>query len=327
MVAGDGRRVLIAGGYGVFGSLLARELSARTAVRLVIAGRDGRAARDLCGRLGAPDRCEPLALDLADREAFRRAVSGCFAVLCAAGPFQGLDRQLPRMAVAAGAHWLDLSDDEQWVMSLLSDETAGDAARNAGMAILPGLSSVPALSGALVRWCLERAGGGRRARIVLWIGNRNRKGAGAIASALRSGFGGPVPVRLPMGTFRAYRFRSPDEKLLRREIGVEAEFRVSFEWSLASRIVARLQKGGTGARSAFLDRLPAWLPYLSAPLSHFGSKAGCLQAELFDRGVDTLAVAAFSGVGEPPAIVPAANALDTLLSGELRAGGRVSPAT
>ena len=327
MVAGDGRRVLIAGGYGVFGSLLARELSARTTVRLVIAGRDGRAAAELCRHLGAPNRCEPMALDLSDREAFRAAVSGCFAVLCAAGPFQGLDRELPRMAVAAGAHWLDLSDDEQWVVSLLSDETASAAARSASMTILPGLSSVPGLSGALVRWCRERAGRGQRARIVLWIGNRNRKGAGAIASALRSGFGDPVTVRLPTGICRAYRFRSPDEELLRKEMGIEAEFRVAFEWGLASRIVARLQKGGNGKRSGILDRLPAWLAYLSAPLSHFGSRAGCLQTELFDRDGRTLAVASFSGEGQRLAIVPAAIALDSLLSGERRERGCVSPAT
>ena len=52
-------RLLIAGGSGVFGQLLARELLATTDAALVLAGRDGRRAAAACRRLGAPDRVTP----------------------------------------------------------------------------------------------------------------------------------------------------------------------------------------------------------------------------------------------------------------------------
>jgi hypothetical protein len=63
----------------------------------------------------------------------------------------------------------------------------------------------------------------------------------AIASALSSGFREPVTVRLPIGEGRTFLLGSPDRELLRRGPGIEAEFRVAFEWSLTSLLVSRLQ--------------------------------------------------------------------------------------
>ncbi|MGH9317809.1 MAG: hypothetical protein ACRD1P_11980 [Thermoanaerobaculia bacterium] len=314
-------RVLIAGGYGVFGSLLARELLAATSLRILIAGRNRSAAALVCQRLGAPGRCEALALDLNDRESLRKAASGCFAVVCAAGPFQRFDHRLPLIAVETGAHWLDISDDEGWILPILDSESLDAAARVAGRTILPGLSTTPALSGALVRWCRNRAPQANRARVVLWIGNHNRKGAAAIASALRSGFRDPVSVHLPTGPCRAYRFRSPDEALLRREVAMEAEFRVAFEWELTSWLIARLQSTGSS------EKLSSWLARLSMPFSRFGSDGGCLQTDVFDREGRALVTAAFSAKGQRLAVLPAVLALQALLSGELRKHGSVSPAS
>ena len=313
-------KILIPGGYGVFGSLLARELSAVHAVRLVIAGRDGRAAERLCKSLD-PGRCEPLALDLSDPRAFTRAASGCFAVVCAAGPFQLLSRDLPRLAAEAGAHWLDIADDEGWVVPILDDGDLGARARESGVAVLPGLSTVPALSGALARRSLEHAPAAERVRIVLWIGNRNLRGAGAIASALASGFRDPVAVRLPGGECRAYRFRSPDWELLRRDPGIEAEFRVAFEWGVNGWAVARLQ----GLPAGFLEPLSRWIAALAAPFGWFGSDAGCLQAEALDARGERRASAALLSRGQRIAILPAAIALESLLSGERAPRGVLGP--
>jgi hypothetical protein len=299
--------------------LLARELLAATSLRILIGGRDRAAAGRVCQQLSATGRCEALELDLNDRESFRKAASGCLAVVCAAGPFQRFDRGLPLIAVETGAHWLDISDDEGWVLALLDDKGLDAAARAADKTILPGLSTTPTLSGALVRWCLKRAPHADRARTVLWIGNRNPKGAAAIASALRSGFNDPVSVRLPTGPCRAYRFRSPDVVLFRRELAMEAEFRVAFEWRLSNWLVGRFQ------RILSPERLPSWLGRLSRPFIHFGSDTGCLQTEVFDPNGRPLVVASFSAKGQRLAVLPAVLALEALLSGELRARGCVSP--
>src|SRR5438067_13777934 len=109
--------LLIAGGYGVFGSLLTRELLNSTVAQascLLVAGRDLDRAAAFCASLLAPERVQPLQLDLRDPEAVARAARSCFAVLCAAGPFQQLPRNLPSCTVAAGAHWLDLADTREW---------------------------------------------------------------------------------------------------------------------------------------------------------------------------------------------------------------------
>jgi len=303
--------------------MLAREALAIPSLRVLLAGRDFGAARKACRLLDDRGRCEPFRLDLDDREAVRRAAAGCFAIVCAAGPFQKLDRMLPRLVREAGAHWLDIADDESWVLSLLQDQDSDGAPRPSAPAILPGLSTVPTLSGALVRWCLQKvpAIAAPRARIVLWIGNRNRKGAAAIASALRSGFRRPVTVRLPVGDFQAWLFRSPDRELLARDPGIEAEFRVGFEWSITNRLAARLQAVPDG----LLQPLAECLAILSAPLCRLGSDAACLQAEILDgRGRRSIA-APFIARGQRLAVLPAAIALESLAAGDPGLRGMVVP--
>src|SRR5438445_12672297 len=73
-------RVLMPGGYGVFGRHLARELLRSTAAHLVIAGRDGAKAALACEQLGSPDRVEPLSLDLRDLDAVDHAANRRVAV-------------------------------------------------------------------------------------------------------------------------------------------------------------------------------------------------------------------------------------------------------
>ncbi len=134
------RRVVVVGRRGVFGSLLVRELSREFEIV----------------------------------ENFR----GAYAVACAAGPFQKLDRGMVREAVEAGAHWLDIADDAGWFFDLLDDAALNEAAINRGVAVIPGLSSLPTISGALVRKL-----GAKKVAITLEINNANRKGAAAMASA------------------------------------------------------------------------------------------------------------------------------------------------
>jgi short subunit dehydrogenase-like uncharacterized protein len=320
-------RILIAGGYGVFGRLLARELLATTVAHLVLAGRDGARAAHACRDLGAPGRAEPLALDLADRAAVARAAARFRAVACAAGPFQGLPRDLPAIVVQAGADWLDIADYAGWVLPLLDDRALHAAATAAGRRVMPGLSSVPALSGALARWCLARRPDLARGHVTLYIGNRNHKGSAAIASALAAGVADPRPVDLPVGRHLAYRFDSPDAALLRGELGLIVDFRVAFEWDLSSRLLAALGPRARRLSEPARQRLAAGLAALAAPLSRFGSPLGCVQVDLWDAAGRAHARAAYVGVGQRLAILPCALAIQALLAAEPLPSGVVSPAT
>jgi NAD(P)-dependent dehydrogenase (short-subunit alcohol dehydrogenase family) len=317
-------RVLIAGGSGVFGRLLARELLRTTTVDLILAGRDFAAADSACRELGEPERTSAMVLDLGDPESLTRAARGCVAVACTAGPFQELSRELPMAAARAGAHWVDISDDEGWVVPMLDDATLDGAAHDAGLAVIPGLSTVPAISGALARWGRERLPGAERARVTLFIGNRNTKGAGAIASAMASGFGRPTRVDLPFGRRLAYLGRSPDTELLRRDLGLDAEFRVVLEWNLAGLFVSAAGPLWCRLGDRARPRIAGLLSSISEPFGRSGSRGGCVQVELWE-GERRVSMAALSG-DQRLAILPCAMALQRLFEDALRERGVIHPA-
>jgi len=317
-------RVLIAGGSGVFGRLLARELLRTTSVDLILTGRDLQAADAARRELGAPVRTSSIALELGDSESLTHAARDCVAVACAAGPFQELSPELPAAAVRAGAHWVDISDHAGWVVPILDDTTLDAAARDAGSAVIPGLSTVPAISGALARWGRERLPGAERARITLFIGNRNARGAGTIASAMSSGFDRPTRVDLPFGRRLAYLGSSPDTELLRRDLGLDAEFRVALEWGPAGLFVSGAGPLWSRLGDRAQARVAGLLSSISRPFGRFGSTGGCLQVELC-QGERRLSVAALSG-DQRLAILPCAMALQRLLDGDLRERGVIHPA-
>lgn len=140
------QRVLVIGGTGGFGRRLVEGLIATTDLAVVIGSRDRSRGQTLAAAF-APGRAEAIALDrgTVTEEALRS--TGAFAVVDAAGPFQGADYRLARAAIAAGMHYLDLADARDFVAGF----GALDAeARGAGLIALTGASSTPALSHAVL---------------------------------------------------------------------------------------------------------------------------------------------------------------------------------
>jgi hypothetical protein len=317
-------RVLIAGGYGVFGRLLAAELLRTTPAEIVIAGRDptkaARACRDLDGSWQR--RVEPMAIDLSRPGELRRAAEGCLAVVCTAGPFQGLSAGIVDEVVQAGAHWVDIADASDWVLGILEDSELGERARAGGVAVGTGLSTVPALSGVLAGALLERVPGATTARVVLSIGNRNRKGAASIASALFGGMRERARVETPLGPRLAYRIDAPDERLLADE-RLETTCWVALESSIARRVAVVARSRSTNrsseelmGRARFLSRISSlWSP---------GTRGGCVHVELLDdRGSG--AAAAFVGSDQRMAILPAAIVVERLMEGSAQLRATVRP--
>jgi NAD(P)H-binding len=314
-------RILIAGGYGVFGRLLARELLETTDANLVLAGRDPGRAKGAAAELGR-DRVDALELDLHDVDSVERAAQGCFAVTCAAGPFQALPRELPLATVREGAHWLDIADDPGWVLSILDNQDLGEAATTARLAVGPGLSTVPAVSGVLARWCRRRLDDPRDAEVTLFIGNRNMKGTGATASALIAGFSDPAPVDLPFGRRLGYRFPTPDAELFRRDLGIAADFRVALEWAYLGRVAAAMARTTAFLGTEGQTKLAGALSRFSEPFARFGTELGCVQVVL--NGTDgSIGLAALAG--QRLVVLPCALALTALLSGEIGGTGVLHP--
>jgi hypothetical protein len=145
------RKILILGGYGVFGGRLAQLLAGEPRLTLIIAGRSLEKARAFCARL--PEGAQRLAAAF-DRDG---DVAAQFAALMpdlvvdASGPFQayaGDVYKLVAASIAIGACYMDLADSSEFV----ADIGAFDAAARArGVYVLAGVSSFPVLTAAAVR--------------------------------------------------------------------------------------------------------------------------------------------------------------------------------
>lgn len=179
-------RVLLLGGYGGFGARIARRL-ADAGHEVLVAGRSLEKAEHFCA--GRP-RLIPLRLDR-DRDIAPALAAHRPAVLIdAAGPFQGLGYAVARACIAARCHYLDIADARDFVTGI---GALTEAARTAGVVVVSGASSVPALSGAVVR---ALAGGMDDVSAVeIAISASNRATAGtSVTKAIFSYIGKPIPL-------------------------------------------------------------------------------------------------------------------------------------
>lgn len=136
-------RVVVLGGYGNFGGYVCRALAGDPAIQLVVAGRNLAKAEAFAGGLDAANPAEAAAIDIDDPAA---ALTACRPglVIHTVGPFQSQDYRAAEAAIACGAHYCDLADARAFVDGI----GALDArAREAGVAVIAGASSVPCLTG------------------------------------------------------------------------------------------------------------------------------------------------------------------------------------
>lgn len=106
-------RILILGGYGYTGTLLARHLLERTAVEVVLAGRNHDRAQRLADELNATfpgERVSAQRVDAADGPALRRALAGVDFLLVAA-PTTQYTETVVRAALDARVDYLDVQLD------------------------------------------------------------------------------------------------------------------------------------------------------------------------------------------------------------------------
>ncbi|HEX7742682.1 MAG TPA: DUF4166 domain-containing protein, partial [Sphingobium sp.] len=99
-------------------------------------------------------------------------------VVDASGPFQAMDHAIPKACIAARVHYLDIADSREFVCGIRALDYV---ARTAGVILLSGASSVPALSGAAVRHLAQ--GMDRVCAIEMGISASNKATAGPAVSA------------------------------------------------------------------------------------------------------------------------------------------------
>lgn len=145
--------ILVLGGYGFFGGRICQALSRMTNVHLLIAGRDLVKAQTAAQALGLAHD-QGLAIDANAHDlAQRLSALHIDTVIHTAGPFQGQDYRVARAAIAAGANYIDLADGREFVSGI---EQLDALAKQHGVFITSGASSLPALSSAVVDRYLHR---------------------------------------------------------------------------------------------------------------------------------------------------------------------------
>lgn len=142
-------RVVVVGGYGAFGQRAVERLARGGDVEIVVAGRSAEKARAAAAaftREGGP-RVHSAVVDAVRPDADALKALGAAVVINASGPFQAQDHALARAAIAAGLHYVDLADARAFVVGITSLDAA---ARAAGVLVVSGASSVPALAAAII---------------------------------------------------------------------------------------------------------------------------------------------------------------------------------
>jgi short subunit dehydrogenase-like uncharacterized protein len=136
-------RVLVIGGYGNFGGLIARRISREPGIDLVIAGRSEQKARTVADAIGAKwliidlPRTLDAALDSAKPD----------IIIHTSGPFQTQGYEVAEACIRHRSHYIDLADGRDFVAKI---GQLDEPAKTAGILIISGASTVPALSSAII---------------------------------------------------------------------------------------------------------------------------------------------------------------------------------
>jgi hypothetical protein len=156
-------RAVVVGGFGNFGARICRALQGTSGIEVVASSRSAGAQLDTNSS------------DFAD--ALRKLSPG--VVIHCAGPFQGQGYGVALASLAAGAHYLDLSDGREFVAKFRqhNDRAAGEAGRIA----LSGASTLPALSSAVVDSLKSRFRQIDEIHLVIAPGQRAARGAATLA--------------------------------------------------------------------------------------------------------------------------------------------------
>jgi len=141
------KRVLIIGGYGNFGSYIAKSLADDDAIQLLVGGRSEAKGSTVIAGLNTAHPAESHAIDISGdvRAALVRIAPDI--VIHTTGPFQSQDHSVAMACIDQGCHYLDLADARRFVATIGELDTL---ARAKDVLVVSGASSVPCLTAAVI---------------------------------------------------------------------------------------------------------------------------------------------------------------------------------
>lgn len=144
-------RILVLGGYGVFGGRLCQLLAPDTRLSLMVAGRSYETAKNFCQALPEGAYREPLLFDRNANAEEQIARVRPDVVIDASGPFQayGTDPYcLVKACLANSVNYMDFADGSDFVKGVCQFDAE---AKEKNLFVLSGVSSFPVLTAAVVR--------------------------------------------------------------------------------------------------------------------------------------------------------------------------------
>ena len=179
-------RILLIGASGVFGSRIARGLDLEQGIDLTLSGRSKASLQKMSSGLA-----KITAIVQLNRDTLTAAdLAGYDLVIDAAGPFQASHTNVIEAAIAARCHYIDLADGREFLAVIDGFDAA---AREAGVAVISGASSIPALSHAVIDDLVQGWQRIDTIRIGIFPGNRAPRGR-AVVEAILSYVGKPVRI-------------------------------------------------------------------------------------------------------------------------------------
>ncbi len=139
---------LIYGAYGYTGELIAREAAAR-GMSPLLAGRDPDKTGALANELGLDHAAFPLE----DTEALDAALKKVDFVIHCAGPFSLTSEKMVEACLRTGRHYLDITGEIAVFEAMAARD---EAAKNAGIMIMPGVGFDVVPSDSLARYLSDR---------------------------------------------------------------------------------------------------------------------------------------------------------------------------
>ncbi len=180
------KRIMIIGASGVFGSRLATLLNHEPNIMLVLAARSKPKLQQLLDRLDARHSFAIIDRDQISSE----DLQNIDLVIDAAGPFHKGHDMVIQASISAGCDYIDLADGREFIANIGQYD---DAAQEAGVAVISGASSIPALSHAVIDKLCHSWRAIDDIYVGIFPGNRAPRGLSVVQSIL-SYAGRPVRV-------------------------------------------------------------------------------------------------------------------------------------
>lgn len=275
------KRILIIGGYGNVGRIIASELATRFPGQVIVAGRDYQKAKDFSLELG--QQVMPIAFDVSHMSAHETLLSDVGIVMMC------LDLEsieFVQLCIQRGIHYIDISAS----YSILSQiEQLNREAEGAKATVILSVGLAPGLSNLLTKHCQSKVPNMTHADIYLLLGLGDSHGDAALRWTLKNldgefticddeetkqvkSFEDGKQTVFPgsLGKRTAYRFNFSDQHVLPQTLGFKSvSTRLCFDSAWMTSLFAVMKKAGVN-RLLSLKGVEGLLVSLLKRL-HFGS--------------------------------------------------------